>query len=73
MWPMGLLFYFLQNVVLIIISADLIDTVNDRLKSYKYIANLSGSLRSQLLKQFHIFLVVLRGMFFVVIILILRR
>nr|XP_022327892.1 stimulated by retinoic acid gene 6 protein-like isoform X2 [Crassostrea virginica] len=53
-----LVFYF--NVVLIIISADLIDTVNDRLKSYKYIANLSGSLRSQLLKQFHIFLVVLR-------------
>ena len=72
MWPMGLLFYFLQNFVLIINSADLIDTVNDKLKSYKYIANLSGSLRSQLLKQFHIFLVVLRGMFFVII-LILRR
>ncbi|XP_078339018.1 stimulated by retinoic acid gene 6 protein-like isoform X1 [Crassostrea virginica] len=53
-----LVFYF--NVVLIFISADLIDTVNDRLKSYKYIANLSVSLRSQLLKQFHIFLVVLR-------------
>nr|XP_022336395.1 stimulated by retinoic acid gene 6 protein-like isoform X1 [Crassostrea virginica]XP_022336396.1 stimulated by retinoic acid gene 6 protein-like isoform X1 [Crassostrea virginica] len=53
-----LVFYF--NFVLIINSADLIDTVNDKLKSYKYIANLSGSLRSQLLKQFHIFLVVLR-------------